>query len=81
MTTEAQRQGLGTFVNFEFTLEHPDDDFLFLMHEGKRIAIFSQTGATEGSLQDECAKHLVFKHGWAGYDVVRALAKDNPSYL
>jgi len=66
MTTKAQVQGLGEFANYGFSLQHPDDDFLFLMHEGERIAIFSQTGATEGSLQHECALHLVRHHGWDG---------------
>lgn len=64
MTTQAQIQGLGEFVNRGFTLVYPDDHFLFLMHEGERVAVFSQTGATEGSLQYECARHLVMKHGW-----------------
>ena len=66
MVTEAQRQGLGTFVNFGFTLEHPDDHLILLLHDGEQVAIFSQTGATEGSLQHECARHLVMKHGWNG---------------
>ncbi|MBA7468403.1 hypothetical protein ES707_03652 [subsurface metagenome] len=66
MTTETQRQGLGTFVNFEFTLKHPDDHILELLHEGELVARFSQAGATEHSLQEECAKHLVLKHGWDG---------------
>ena len=66
MVTEAQRQGLGTFVNFGFTLEHPDDHILELLHEGELVARFSQTGATETSLQAECSKHLVIKHGWDG---------------
>ena len=66
MTTQAQIQGLGTFVNFEFTLYHPDDHVVALLHEGRSIAIFSQTGATEESLQAECARHLTMKHGWDG---------------
>ena len=56
MTTEAQIRGLGQFARQGFTLEHPDDHLLFLMHDGERIAIFSQTGATEASLQKECAQ-------------------------
>lgn len=66
MTTEAQRQGLGTFVNFGFSLQHLGCEVVLLLHEGERIARFYQTGATEGSLQRECAKHLVMKHGWDG---------------
>ena len=66
MTTEAQIRGLGQFGRRGFTLYHPDDHVLFLMHEGERIAVFSQTGATEDSLQEECAHHLVLKHGWDG---------------
>lgn len=65
MITEAQIRGLGEFA-WGFTLEHPDDHVLFLMHEGERIAVFSQLGATEESLQAECANHLVNKHGWDG---------------
>ncbi len=63
MTTEAQRQGLGAFVNFGFTLEHPDDYVVELHHEGELIARFSQLGATEESIQKKCASHLVTKHG------------------
>ncbi|MBA7666793.1 hypothetical protein ES703_74875 [subsurface metagenome] len=66
MTTQAQIQGLGEFANHGFSLRHPDDDLLFLIHEGERIATFSQLGATEASLQHECAAHLVMKHGWEG---------------
>ena len=66
MTTQAQVQGLGDFVNFGFTLEHPDDHVLILLHEGKLVAHFSQTGATEASIQEECAQHLVEHHGWDG---------------
>ena len=66
MTTEAQVQGLGEFTNRGFTLEHPDDHMVLLLHEGEQVAIFSQTGATESGLQSECAAHLVMKHGWDG---------------
>ncbi|MBA7668251.1 hypothetical protein ES703_76360 [subsurface metagenome] len=58
MTTKAQVQGLGQFDRWGFTLEHPDDHVLSLMHEGERIAIFSQLGATPESIQEECARHL-----------------------
>ena len=66
MTTQAQVQGLGEFACREFTLEHDGAMAVFLLHEGERIARFIQTGATEESLQEECAKHLVMKHGWDG---------------
>ena len=66
MVTEAQVQGLGEFARWGFTLEHPDDHVLVLTHEKEMVARFSQTGATPESLQEECAKHLVMKHGWDG---------------
>lgn len=66
MTTEAQIQGLGEYVRMGFTLEHPDDHILLLLHEGEQVAHFSQLVATEKSLQEECASHLVIKHGWNG---------------
>ncbi len=47
-------------------LETPDDHVAVLPHQGERIAIFSQEGATEESIQAECALHLVKKHGWEG---------------
>ncbi|MBA7644068.1 hypothetical protein ES703_51805 [subsurface metagenome] len=66
MTTQAQTQGLGEFARWGFTLEHPDDHVVELQHQGELVARFSQTGATEQSLQAECAAHLVEKHGWDG---------------
>jgi len=39
---------------------------VFLLHEGELVGRFSQTEATPHSLQEECAKHLVMKHGWDG---------------
>jgi len=62
MTTQVQIQGLGEFADRGFTLEHLDDHFLLLMHEGEQIAVFSQTVATQESLQRECARHLKNKH-------------------
>lgn len=59
-------QGLGEFSRWGFTLEHPDDHVLLLLHKGEQVAVFSQTGATQESLQDECAKHLVVEYGWDG---------------
>jgi len=58
MTTQAQIQGLGEFAQRGFTLEHPDDHIVELHHEGKFVARFSKLGATEESLQAECARHL-----------------------
>lgn len=66
MTTQAQTQRLGEFARRGFTLERPDDHALELLHEGDLVALFSQTGATERSLQRECARHLVEKHNWDG---------------
>jgi len=66
MTTQLQVQGLGEFARWGFTLEHPDDHIVELHHQGELIARFSQTGATEESLQAECSRHLVMKHGWDG---------------
>lgn len=62
MTTETQIRGLGEFADRGFTLEHPDNHVLLLMHEGEQIAVFSQTGATREGLQRECARHLAEKH-------------------
>ena len=58
MPTQAQVQGLGEFARQGFTLEHPDDHVVLLMHEGELVSRFSQTGATEQSIQEECARHL-----------------------
>lgn len=66
MTTQTQIQGLGEFARQGFTLEHPDDHVVVLLHEGEVIASFSQLGATGESLQAECSKHLAIKHG--GYN-------------
>ena len=66
MTTQAQIRGLGEYVRMEFTLEHDGATAIFLLHEGNLVGRFSQTGATEESLQAECAAHLVKCHGWDG---------------
>ena len=66
MVTQLQVQGLGQFAQWGFTLKHPDDHIVALLHEGRSIALFSQTGATQESLQKECALHLVLKHEWGG---------------
>ena len=66
MTTQAQTQGLSQFTRWGFTLEHLGCEVVLLLHEGKLVGRFYQTGATEKSLQSECAKHLVMKHGWDG---------------
>jgi len=66
MVTRAQAQGLGEFSRWGFTLEHDGDHFLLLLHQGGLVAHFSQLGATEQSLQVECARHLVNRHGWDG---------------
>ncbi len=66
MTTQAQIQGLGQFARWGFTLEHDGAMSVFLLHEGELVGRFSQTGATEESIQRECANHLALKHGWNG---------------
>lgn len=66
MTTEAQIRGLGEFGRRGFTLEHDGAMAVFLLHEGELVGRFYQTGATEESLQGECARHLVKCHGWNG---------------
>ena len=66
MTTKAQVQGLGVFPQWGYTLEHLGCEVVLLLHEGELVGRFYQTGATEASLQGECAKHLVMKHGWDG---------------
>lgn len=85
MTTEAQAQGLGEFVRWGFTLEHLGCEVVMLVHEGELIGRFYQTGATEASLQEECSKHLVTKHGWEWRLLIREEANDilasiKPSY-
>ena len=45
-----------------FSLSHPDDDIVLLMHEDEQIAVFSQTGATRESIEVECKKHLLEEH-------------------
>ena len=62
MATEVQVKGLGEFSHWGLTLEHLDDRLLLLMHEGEQVAVFSQTGATQESLQEECARHLEERH-------------------
>lgn len=59
MTTELYAQVLGQFARCGFTLRHPDDHVVILVHEEEEIACFSQTGATEQSIQAECAAHLI----------------------
>ncbi len=66
METEAQRRGLGEYVGMGFALEHDGATAVFLLHEGKLVGRFSQTGASEKSIQRECANHLAKCHGWEG---------------
>lgn len=66
MTTQAQTQGLGDFADRSFTLEHDGAIAVFLLHEGELIGRFYQTGASEKSLQKECALHLMKCHAWSG---------------
>jgi len=64
MATKAQAQGLGEFGSLGFTLLEPDDHTVELNHDGDFVARFSQVGATGESMQAECARHMVLKHGW-----------------
>ena len=66
MTTKVQVAGLGQFARMGFTLEHCGCEVVLLLHDGKLVARFSQTGATEQDIQAECAAHLVTKHSWGG---------------
>ena len=66
MTTQAKVRALGEFARWKFTLERLDDLLVELHHQGELVARFSQAEATEQSLQAECARHLVIKHGWDG---------------
>ncbi len=50
MSDEVMRQG--------FSLCHPDDHVVLLIHEGEQVAVFSQTGATRESIEAECESHL-----------------------
>ena len=66
MSIEAQTQGVGSFASHGFALKTLDDHVAILFHEGEKVAVFSQTGANGESIQTECARHLVQKHGWSG---------------
>lgn len=66
LTTEAQRQGLGSFAELGFTLEHEGNETVRLLHDGEFVTRFSQLGVTQERLQAECANHLAIKHGWGG---------------
>jgi len=66
MTTQAQDRGLGAFARRGFSLEYEGNETIRLLHEGELLARFSQTGATEESLDVECTRHLIMKHGWDG---------------
>lgn len=66
MSTEVQSRGLGIFADLGFSLEQEGAVTVCLLHEGRFVARFSQTGATEDSLQGCCLDHLIIKHGWDG---------------
>jgi len=66
MVTQAQAEGLGLFANWGFTLYHPGDHTVALLHDERSIALFSRTEASDESIQKECAEHLVKCHGWDG---------------
>jgi hypothetical protein len=62
MTTQIQDRSIGEFARWGFTLGHPDDHVVELYHEGELIARFSQTGATQTSLKEECEKNMDENH-------------------
>ena len=49
---------LGDFKNFGFSLGGDGDHLLYLSHNGKRIATFSQSGATIPAVHNQCILHL-----------------------
>jgi len=49
---------LGDFRDFGFSLREEDDHLLHLFHNGKRIATFSQSGATIPAVHNQCILHL-----------------------
>jgi hypothetical protein len=49
------REPLGGFECLGFSLYEPDDHFLFLMHYGVPVAVFSQAGVSRESILRACA--------------------------
>ena len=66
VVNNANANPLGEFSQRDFTLNNVDDHVVKLLHDGEVIASFSQSGATQHTLQAECALHLVRKHNWDG---------------
>jgi hypothetical protein len=53
---------LGPFSQLGFDLVAPDDHFLFLLHEGEQIAVYSQTAAASESIRRQCSLHMLTSH-------------------
>ena len=66
MTTELQRDILGSFAELGFRVEVEGDETIRLTHEGVVLNQFPPVGETRLVLQAECARHLVLWHGWDG---------------
>ena len=63
---QAQVQGLGEYVRMGFTLEHDGAMAVFLLHQNKLVARFSQLGATPKILLAGSIRHLAISHYWDG---------------
>lgn len=66
MVVNVTREVLGIYAERGFDLSEPDDHFLVLSHQGAEVVRFLQSGATQESIQAECARHLALRHGWDG---------------
>lgn len=58
---------MGDAVNDElrkrgFSLSYPDGHVVLLIHEGERVAVFSQSGVTREAIDAECENHLSREH-------------------
>ncbi len=72
-TSNYKTQALGNYYDLGFDLTTPDDHALFLLHEGERIAIFSQNGATPDSIRSRCSSHLLVNHSAPVYESAPAI--------
>lgn len=60
---------LGTFKDYGFSLEEPDDHVLWLYFKDKLIATFNQTWVTEAIIQEGCRNFLVNKLNQDYHDI------------
>ncbi len=72
-TSNYKAQVLGNYCDLGFDLTTPDDHALFLLHEGERIAVFSQSGATLECIRSRCSSHLLVNHGAPVYESAPAM--------